>query len=141
ALSALLDELQADVISEAEAAKRAGYDHALARVGDGLDALPKYQEALERRIPPGSGEPADPYDVRRGRITNPTVHIALNQLRKVINALIRKYGKPEQIAVELARDLKLSDKEKDEVNRKIAKNTREAERRSAQLRDLGVQDN
>src|SRR5690606_15982016 len=58
-----------------------------------------------------------------------------------INALIRKYGKPEQIAVELARDLKLSDKEKDEVNSKIAKNTREAERRSAQLRELGVQDN
>lgn len=141
ALTALLDELKADVIVEAEAAKRAGYDHALARVGDGMDELPKYQEVLERRIPPGSGEHDDPYDLRMGRITNPTVHIALNQLRRVVNALIRKYGKPEQIAVELARDLKLSDREKDEVNRKIAKNTREAERRSAQLRELGVQDN
>lgn len=43
-----------------------------------------------------------------GKISNPTVHIALNQLRKLINELIQLYGKPEQIVIELARDLKNS---------------------------------
>lgn len=43
-----------------------------------------------------------------GKISNPTVHIALNQLRKLINELIQFYGKPEQIVIELARDLKNS---------------------------------
>lgn len=138
ALRQMLEELQANVISEAEAAKRAGYDHALLRKGEGLDDLPNYQEVLERRIPPGTGEPDDPYDVRMGRITNPTVHIALNQLRRVTNALIRKYGKPDQIAIELARDLKLSEEQKREVNSTITKNTRDAERRAERLKTEGI---
>ncbi|WP_245958470.1 type II CRISPR RNA-guided endonuclease Cas9 [Pelagibacterium sediminicola] len=141
ALRSMLDELKADVISEAEAAKRAGYDHALARLGKGLECLPNYQEVLERRIPPGTGEPDDPYDIRMGRITNPTVHIALNQLRRVVNALIRKYGKPGQIAIELARDLKLSEEQKREVNARIAKNTRDAQRRAEKLLETGVENN
>jgi len=138
ALRTMLDYMQAEVISEAQAAKEAGYDHALARKGAGLDELPNYQEVLARRIPPGSGEPDHPYDIRMGRITNPTVHIALNQLRRVVNALIRKYGKPAEIAIELARDLKLSDDQKREVNATIARNTREAERRAARLADEGI---
>ncbi|ODT66196.1 MAG: type II CRISPR RNA-guided endonuclease Cas9 [Pelagibacterium sp. SCN 63-23] len=138
ALRTMLDYLEAAVISEAEAAAQAGYDHALARRGAGLDQLPKYQEVLGRRIPPGSGEPNDPYDIRMGRISNPTVHIALNQLRRVVNALIRKYGKPAEIAIELARDLKLSEEQKREVNATIAKNTRDAERRAVRLADEGI---
>jgi len=27
----------------------------------GFDELPKYQEILERHVPPGTGEPDDPY--------------------------------------------------------------------------------
>jgi len=141
ALTEILVELKADVIPEAEAAHRAGYDHALFGKADAVDELPKYQEVLGRRIPPGTGEPDDPYDVQKGRITNPTVHIGLNQLQRVLNRLIVRYGKPEQIAIELARELKLSEDEKAEVNRRIAKNTREAERRSDQLRKLGQPDN
>lgn len=138
ALRSMLDFLEAEVITEAEAAARAGYDHALARKGSGLDLLPNYQEVLARRIPPGSGEPDDPYDIRMGRITNPTVHIALNQLRRVTNALIGKHGKPALIAIELARDLKLSEEQKREVNATIARNTRDAERRSARLATDGI---
>lgn len=143
AMETMLEELKSDVISEAEAARRAGYDHALARDPDedGLSRLPKYQEVLERRIPPGTNDPEDPYDIAKGRITNPTVHIALNQLRRVVNALIRRYGKPDEIAVELARDLKLNDRQKEDVNRKIAQNTRAAEKRSEKLREIGQKDN
>mgnify|MGYP000144424810 CR=1 FL=1 len=53
----------------------------------------------------------------------------------MVNALVRKYGKPDQIAVELARELKLNDEQKGDVNRTIARNTREAERRGQELID------
>lgn len=140
ALEAMLEELKAEVITEAEAAKRCSYDHARLGGGsdEGEDELPPYQEILQHRIPPGTNNPDDPYDIEKGRFTNPTVHIALNQLRHVMNALIRRYGKPAQIAVELARDLKLSERQKEEVNRTIARNTRDAERRGKTLEENGI---
>jgi len=142
ALAAMLEELKSDVIPEAKAAENCGYDHSLFnRDNEGLDKLPCYQEVLERHIPPGTGDPDDIYDIQKGRITNPTVHIGLNQLRKITNALLRKYGKPVEIAVELARDLQLSDKQKREVNSKIAENTRAARGRSEKLKELGQHDN
>jgi CRISPR-associated endonuclease Csn1 len=142
ALASMLDELQAEVIPESEAAKRCGYDHANLGTDreEGEPYLPAYQEILERQIPPGSGNPDDIYDVYKGRITNPTVHIGLNQLRKVVNALLAQYGKPTFMAVELARDLQLSEIQKIEVNRSIAKNTREAEVRSRKLTEMGQAD-
>jgi CRISPR-associated endonuclease Csn1 len=39
-------------------------------------------------------------------IRNPAVHRSLSELRKVVNALIRRYGKPSEIHIELARELK-----------------------------------
>ena len=42
------------------------------------------------------------------QLRNPVVCRGLTELRKVVNALIRQYGKPELIRVELARDLKRS---------------------------------
>lgn len=43
-----------------------------------------------------------------GEIRNPTVLRALTELRKTVNAIIRRWGKPGFIHVELARDLKKS---------------------------------
>jgi CRISPR-associated endonuclease Csn1 len=42
-----------------------------------------------------------------GRINDPPVHIALNQLRKLVNEIIAEHGPPDEIVAELARDLKL----------------------------------
>ena len=42
---------------------------------------------------------------RIGMISNPSVHIAMNQLRLVINELIIRFGHPNSISIELARDL------------------------------------
>ncbi len=39
-------------------------------------------------------------------VRNPAVTRALSELRLVVNALVRKYGKPESVRVELARELK-----------------------------------
>jgi len=39
-------------------------------------------------------------------LRNPAIERALTELRKVVNALIREHGKPAEIRIELARDLK-----------------------------------
>jgi len=142
-------ELKGTPLTEADAAARCNYDHALlGREREELDSLPKYQAVpnVARSIPPGEGGKAvaenDPdYDRIMGRITNPTVHIALNQLRRVVNALIKKHGKPQEMAVELARDLQLSDEEKKKVNKSIADNTKAAILRSDKLKEQGKEDN
>ncbi|MEO1110601.1 MAG: type II CRISPR RNA-guided endonuclease Cas9 [Pseudomonadota bacterium] len=105
-----------------------------------LPALPKYQEVLERHIPPGTGGKADPktpeWDEVMGRITNPTVHIALNQLRRVVNAVIRKHGTPDRIAVEVGRDLKLNEEKRKQADQRNASNKRIAEGLSKELTEI-----
>ena len=71
-----------------------------------------------------------------GRIPNPTVHIALNQLRKVTNSLIQKYGKPAEIHIELARDIKNSKKKLIEINKNIATNTKANLARRDEIRKI-----
>lgn len=142
ATSKILEQMKKDVISEAEAAHRCGFDHSLAnRNWKGLDELPRYQEVLERHIVPGTGDKNDIYDIYKGRLTNPTVHIGLNQVRRLTNRLIKAYGKPWQIVVELARDLPLSQEQKRKVNKTIKNNTDAAIRRSEQLGEIGKRDN
>src|SRR3546814_4960574 len=89
---------------------------------------------------PGTGEPADPEEMRGGRLTNPTVHIGLNQLRRVVNRLIETYGPPAEIAIELARELKLTDDDKKRLNRENNDNRLAAERRSEKLLAIGKPD-
>lgn len=142
ATSRILEQMKKDVISEAEAAHRCGFDHSLAnRNWKGLDELPRYQEVLERHIVLGTGDKNDIYDIYKGRLTNPTVHIGLNQVRRLTNRLIKAYGKPWQIVVELARDLPLSQEQKRKVNKTIKNNTDAAIRRSEQLEEIGKRDN
>jgi CRISPR-associated endonuclease Csn1 len=50
-------------------------------------------------------------------ITNPVVLRALSQMRKVVNALISKYGTPYQINVELARDVGKSSAKRKEIKK------------------------
>lgn len=53
-----------------------------------------------------------------GRVNDPTVHIGLNQLRKLINEIIAGHGLPGEITVELSRDLKLSRNAKKDLAKK-----------------------
>lgn len=58
-----------------------------------------------------------------GKIANPTVHVALNQLRRVVNEVIGKHsGKPAKIHVELTRDLKSSKEARARIQSQIKKN-------------------
>lgn len=111
----IVAELKKAVIPYSEAVKKMGLHHSDERDGVSYDQLPPYPEILQRHTLGGTGDPKDPPEKRYGRIANPTVHVGLNQLRRVTNALLKLYGNPEQIVVELARDLKMSKKQKDDL--------------------------
>lgn len=122
AISRVLPELIRDVIPYSEAVKRAGFETHSAlslaqQTGEIFEALPYYGQPLQRHVAFGTGDPNDPSERRYGKIANPTVHIGLNELRKVVNALIARYGHPSEIVVEVARDLKMSREQKLEIQR------------------------
>jgi CRISPR-associated endonuclease Csn1 len=138
----ILAELKKDVVTYDKAVEAAlGKSHSDFRTGEILDQLPYYGEILSREIPPGSLDPKDTEEIRWGKITNPTVHIGLGQLRRLLNAIIKVHGRPDEIVVELARELKLSEKDKAEHNKRIGANTRAAEARSKKLLESEQRDN
>src|SRR3546814_13599027 len=100
-----------------------GKSHSDFRTGEVLDFLPYYGEMLSREIPPGTLDPNDDDETRWGKITNPTVHIGLNQLRRLLNAILRVHGRPDEIVVELARELKLNEKDKAKSTKEPGENT------------------
>lgn len=57
-------------------------------------------------------------------LRNPAVHRAVTELRKVVNAIVRKYGKPAAIRVELARDLRKNRKQREETWKQNRENER-----------------
>lgn len=135
ALGLLLPHLEADVNVYSEAVKRAGMDHSQFATGELFDTgLPYYGQILERSVAFGTGEPDDPDEKRYGKVANPTVHVALNQVRAVVNELMKRFGPPEQIVLELARDLPLSARGKSELESAQSKNQADNERRNELLR-------
>jgi CRISPR-associated endonuclease Csn1 len=141
ATAMILAELKKDVVTYADAVKACGWHHSDHRTGEVLPTLPYYGELLAREIPPGTQDPRDPPERRWGKITNPTVHIGLRQLEKLVNAIIAVHGRPDEIVVELARELKLNDKEKDDHNRRIRQDTLAAQARSRKLTGLDADGN
>ncbi len=95
-----------------------------------LDKLPYYGEAFEdgRHIIPGTGDPKDNDKTRWGGVTNPTVHIALNQIRLVVNELIDRFGHPHSIAIELGRELPAGAKARSDIEKEQSKNQSRNER-------------
>jgi CRISPR-associated endonuclease Csn1 len=140
ATKALLKELKEKVIPYSEAVSRLGWHHSSHRTGEVLDRLPYYGEVLDKHVIPGTQNPSDDDITRYGRITNPTVHIGLNQVRRLINKIITTYGKPDQVVVELARDLKNSEQQKQEIIKANSRNLKAAQQRSEKLLELGQKD-
>ena len=104
-----------------DAVQDAGYrHHSDFRNAEAHDELPYYGTVLERDAV-GANPKKDPQRhgevARYGRIANPTVHIGLGQLRRVVNRLTETYGKPAEVVVELARELKMNREQKREYQR------------------------
>ncbi|WP_372839742.1 type II CRISPR RNA-guided endonuclease Cas9 [Phaeovulum sp.] len=125
-----------------EAVAACGWDHSRLGTGELLDSLPYYGQVLDRHVLPGTGRPEDNEILRFGRISNPTVHIGLGQVRRLVNKVIKVWGRPHEMVVELARDLKMSEDQKRDLAKVNAQNQRAAESRSAKLiEDLKIDDN
>lgn len=60
----------------------------------------------------------------RNSLRNPVVEKILNQMVNVVNSTVDEYGKPDEIRIELARELKKSAKEREEMTKSINETTR-----------------
>lgn len=143
----LLECLSVDVTTYDKAVEVAGYgSHSrLDHQGEILAHLPYYGELLQRHVVParlekGVSPEQEKPEKRYGKVANPTVHVALNQIRRVANDLVDRFGPPDEIVVELARDLPLSAKGKSELKSLQNKNEKANDERRKLLSELGQAD-
>lgn len=107
--------------------------HAIQKLLPHLRAGMSYAEARQKEYPE-SLQPKEPLEKLppvndwNSDIRNPAVIRALSEVRKVVNTLIAKYGRPEQIHIELARDLKRSRKDRKKIFDQNEENRKRRER-------------
>lgn len=107
---------------------------------DGLS----YAEARRDEYPESftSEQPKDllpPVGDWNSDLRSPSVARALTELRKLVNAIIRQWGKPDQIHLELARDLKASRGRREKVTRQMRDREKNREQVAATIvESLGI---
>lgn len=93
-----------------EACKSVGYNHS-----DSLTTEENEQRILKDIIPL----------IPKNELRNPIVEKVLNQMIHVVNNIITTYGRPDEIRVELARELKQTAKQRNEATRRISQRKKE----------------
>lgn len=106
-----------------------------------FNKLPYYGSCLQEHITGGTDNPNDSDEKQYGRIANPTVHIGLNQMRVVVNDIIRIYGKPDFVTLEFARDLKNTKKQKDKIQKRINENKKNNDKFKEIIESVGQKNN
>jgi len=107
---------------------------------DGLS----YSEARKDEFPESftSSDPVDelpPLEDWEKDLRNPSVSRALTELRKVVNAIVRRWGKPERVHLELARDLKSGRSRREQQSRRMRNREKDRERAAAAIASkLGI---
>jgi CRISPR-associated endonuclease Csn1 len=92
------------------------------------------RDQLRRRLFDTLPDPLRVKDAPIGEIPNPVVRRALVELRKVVNALFREYGRPDAVHVELARSVRMGPKARDDYNRRIREQEAKREDAVAEIR-------
>ena len=97
------------------------------------------RDELQRRLFDKLPELArvNPRDCKLGDIPNPVVKRALVELRKVVNAIIREYGRPDAVHVEMARSVQMGHERRKEHNARIRAREADRQRAAQAIRDLG----
>ena len=72
----------------------------------------------------------------KNSLRNPVVEKILNQMIHVVNGVSDTYGKPDEIHIELARELRLTAKQRKKITSDITKNTKENERVRTEITEL-----
>jgi len=125
-----LDETTARTLAQAEL--EPGYSNLSRKAIDKLLPLMEKGVAYSTAVKEVYGEFAARTELRHNlravshfpEIRNPVVMKTLTELRKVVNAVIRKYGKPGRIRVELARDIRQSRKQRQRATARNRTNER-----------------
>ena len=137
AMLKILPHLEAGLTYD-KAVQAAGYaHHSDDRDGVIHERLPYYAGVLADRLGTGTGDPQDTAEKQFGRVANPTVHVALNQVRHLVNAILARHGHPAQIVVEVLRELNQSGFERRRIEKEQAENAKRREAWAQQLRALG----
>ena len=109
-----------------EACKMAGYNHSARSLTKEELANKEYKSRLDI--------------IKRNSLRNPVVEKILNQMINVINEIIKTYGKPDEIRIEMARELKKSQEERELLDAAIRKNTTESDKLRKELEEeFGIQ--
>ncbi len=76
----------------------------------------------------------------KNSLRNPVVEKILNQMVNVVNCISKEYGKPDEIHIELSRELKQNAKQREKTSQDIAANTKENEKITEILKkEFGIQ--
>lgn len=70
-------------------------------------------------------------------VANPVVRQALHEVRKVVNAIVREYGCPARIHVELARDAKATAEQRQTISKQMRDRETQRDAAAAEIRDRG----
>lgn len=103
--------------------------------------LPYYGKILQtdtQPLPPltiANNKNLNQDEVKYGKIANPAVHMILNQIRLIINEIIKIYGKPYEINIEVGRDVGMSAKKKNEFEQEQKRNEKLNEEAKKHLRE------
>ncbi len=100
----------------------------------------RYSEAVKRVYPHRfeADEPMDilpPVDQSNIELRNPAVQRVMTELRTVVNNIVRRYGKPAQIRIELARDLRRSKKQRQQATARNRRNEKAREEAAQKILD------
>lgn len=101
----------------------AGYNHS-----NSLTSEENLQRKLCERLSP----------IVKNSLRQPVVEKILNQMVNVVNAIIEQYGKPDEIRVELARELKQSKEERSATEKAMNKRQRESKIIANRLAEFGL---
>jgi len=107
-----------------------------------LPFLEKSMLLNEARVGVGYGYEVEETEVtdRLGmppEITNPIVQKGLHELRRLVNALIAEYGKPDVIRIEMARDLEMNTKRYQAFVKQQNTNTKANDEATEAFQDVG----
>ena len=104
------------------------YDEAMKQLGYNHSDLDVDKEKFDLLIPINQDE----------ELTNQRVIRSLAQARGILNSIIKKYGMPERINIETARELSKSREERNEISKNRDKNREENDKVKEQLVSLGL---
>ena len=141
-LQKLCEVMQTQNCRYDEALKFLGISHSNENYGDGeADFLPYYASAIPTSVVEVKAPSASQEEQNYGKIANPTVHVALNQIRKVVNDIIKNHGKPSEIYIELARELKQTTQQKKQTEKQQKANENENKEAKKILAENNIPDN